>query len=133
MHMKEKNQDKTTELMQRFTELEQKLIDVLNMPSVDIDEKVTKATLKKNLSKYIKHVEEAKVLLEEYESVAKEIEKLTSKKADGETLSKAVVDLREEEKIEEFADAYATEIVVVDEKVTANKRKKKTKTSTKEL
>lgn len=131
--MKEKNQDKTTELMQRFTELEQKLIDVLNMPSVDIDEKVTKATLKKNLSKYIKHVEEAKVLLEEYESVAKEIEKLTSKKADGETLSKAVVDLREEEKIEEFADAYATEIVVVDEKVTANKRKKKTKTSTKEL
>ena len=131
--MKEKNQDKTTELMQRFTELEQKLIDVLNMPSVDIDEKVTKATLKKNLSKYIKHVEEAKVLLEEYEKVAKEIEKLTSKKSDGETISKAVVDLREEEKIEEFADAYATEIVVVDEKVTANKRKKKTKTSTKEL
>ena len=126
MAKNEANSKKTEELIEKFTNLENKLVELLGSSSIDVEEKITRASLKKKLSNYIKNVEELKALFEEYEKIAVEIENLTTKKIEGEKLSKAVVDLREEEKIEDFAETYANEIVVSSKgEVTVSKKKKK--------
>lgn len=126
MAKNEANSKKTEELIEKFTNLENKLVELLGSSSIDVEEKITRASLKKKLSNYIKNVEELKALFEEYEKIAVEIENLTTKKIAGEKLSKAVVDLREEEKIEDFAETYANEIVVSSKgEVTVSKKKKK--------
>lgn len=140
------------DLLKKFKELENKLLEILKVQPVDFDENVSRAVLKKNIGKYIKKVNEAKKVFEEYEKIAKEIENLAIEESkENIDVSKAVVELREigekldkksvalgyafedePQKSEIEQETYESE-QVVDEKMNVSVKRKKKKNSEKEF
>ena len=59
--------------------------------------------VKKNLKDYIKKVNKAKKIFDEYETLAKEIEDITGDEGESAEFSKTVVEFREEIPLEEQA------------------------------
>lgn len=139
------------ELMTRFKELEKELLETLKIKPVNIDEKMSKTEMKKEISQYIKKVKSAKKIFDEYEKTAEKIEKLAA--SESEELAKDVVDLRKigdklqseidlvsvDEKVEKRLkkssanDEYKDELKTVDGKVVSVKTKKLTKERQKEV
>ena len=139
------------ELMTRFKELEKELLETLKIKPVNIDEKMSKTEMKKEISQYIKKVKSAKKIFDEYEKTAEKIEKLAA--SESEELAKDVVDLRKigdklqskidsvsvNEKVEKRLkkssanDEYKDELKTVDGKVVSIKTKKLTKERQKEV
>lgn len=139
------------ELMTRFKELEKELLETLKIKPVNIDEKMSKTEMKKEISQYIKKVKSAKKIFDEYEKTAEKIEKLAA--SESEELAKDVVDLRKigdklqseidlvsvDEKVEKRLkkssanDEYKDELKTVDGKVVSVKIKKLTKERQKEV
>ena len=139
------------ELMTRFKELEKELLETLKIKPVNIDEKMSKTEMKKEISQYIKKVKSAKKIFDEYEKTAEKIEKLAA--SESEELAKDVVDLRKigdklqseidsvsvNEKVEKRLkkssanDEYKDELKTVDGKVVSVKTKKLTKERQKEV
>ena len=139
------------ELMTRFKELEKELLETLKIKPVNIDEKMSKTEMKKEISQYIKKVKSAKKIFDEYEKTAEKIEKLAA--SESEELAKDVVDLRKigdklqseidsvsvNEKVEKRLkkssanDEYKDELKTVDGKVVSIKAKKLTKERQKEV
>ena len=122
-------------LFDKFKKLEAELLQVLSesgSESIDFDQ--SKAVVKSQLKTYVKKVEKAGKLFEEYEKLADEIEKLTqneTKAAEGEigAVADAVVALRESHvDASEYIDAIdaTTDVVKV-------VKKKKNKSSVKEF
>ncbi len=100
------------ELIKKFKSLETKLLDILKIEPIDVDENMSSSVTKKNISKYIKKVKEAKAVFDEYEMTAKEIEKIAEKDSEkNEWVSKAVVDFREDNSAvkESIAQGYGFE------------------------
>ena len=139
------------ELMTRFKELEKELLETLKIKPVNIDEKMSKTEMKKEISQYIKKVKSAKKIFDEYEKTAEKIEKLAA--SESEELAKDVVVLRKigdklqseidlvsvDEKVEKRLkkssanDEYKDELKTVDGKVVSVKTKKLTKERQKEV
>ena len=139
------------ELMTRFKELEKELLETLKIKPVNIDEKMSKTEMKKEISQYIKKVKSAKKIFDEYEKTAEKIEKLAA--SESEELAKDVVDLRKigdklqseidlvsvDEKVEKRLkkssanDEYKDELKTVDGMVVSVKTKKLTKERQKEV
>lgn len=117
------------ELVEKFKKIEDELIEILKIKPLEFSEDEKKQVVKSEIKKYIKKVEKARVLFDEYEGLAAEIEKLTSKK--DEEMLKNVEELassREELHSDEYEDVQ----VVVDDK-TVSVKKKKNKPATKEF
>ena len=89
--MKDKN---TEELLQKFRKLEEKLVEVLKIEPLDIDESKQPSVIKREIKAYIQKVKAAKAVFDKYEEVAHEIEKLAEEKET--EFSSEVVNLREE-------------------------------------
>lgn len=139
------------ELMTRFKELEKELLETLKIKPVNIDEKMSKTEMKKEISQYIKKVKSAKKIFDEYEKTAEKIEKLAA--SESEELAKDVVDLRKigdklqseidsvsvnkkvEKRLKKSSanDEYKDELKTVDGKVVSVKTKKLTKERQKEV
>ena len=66
---------------------------------VFVDENEQKSIVKKTLKEYIKKVNKAKKLFDEYELLAKEIENIDSDDEDLPELSKAVLEMRDSSEI----------------------------------
>lgn len=122
-------------LFDKFKKVEVELLQVLSESGAEkIDFEQSKTVVKSQLKAYVKKVEKAGKLFEEYEKLADEIEKLTqneTKEADGELgeVAEAVVALRESNIDEsEYVDAIdaTTDVVKV-------VKKKKNKSSVKEF
>ena len=122
-------------LFDKFKKLEAELLQVLSESGTEqIDFEQTKAVVKSQLKAYVKKVEKAGKLFEEYEKVADEIEKLTQNEvgeanAEIGAVTDAVVALRESNVDEsEYIDAIdaTTDVVKV-------VKKKKNKSSVKEF
>lgn len=110
-------------LIEKFRELEEQLVEILKLEGVSFDENEKKQVVKSQLKNYIKKVEKAKALFEEYEAVAKQIEQLAVKDKTSE-VSSEVVALREDE-IEALKEEFVNETVVSDGEVKTVKKKKK--------
>ena len=65
--------NKENELIEKFKELEVKLLDLLKIDAVDFSEEEKKSVVKNKLKAYIKKVEKARLAFEEYEQVAKKL------------------------------------------------------------
>ncbi|MBQ4541313.1 MAG: hypothetical protein IJA23_00515 [Clostridia bacterium] len=109
-------------LVEKFKKKELELLEILNEKNVIFDESQEKAVVKKSLKDYIKKVNKAKKIFDEYETLAKEIEDITGDEGESAELSKTVVEFREEIPLEEQA-----EIEVEKEKQSSKKTKKVSK------
>ena len=109
-------------LVDRFKKLEEELVAVLKIEEPSFEEDTKKQVVKSQLKSYIKKVEKARELFDEYESVAKQIETLAKK--DKEAVSAEIVALREEENKKE-KEVYVDEILAEKGIVRQVKKKKK--------
>lgn len=109
-------------LVEKFKKKELELLEILNEKNVIFDESQEKAVVKKSLKDYIKKVNKAKNIFDEYETLAKEIEDITGDEGESAELSKTIVEFREEVPLEEQA-----EIEVEKEKQSSKKTKKVSK------
>lgn len=80
---------KTESLIDKFNELELKIIELLN---TEEDKKPEDFSTKKDIKDYIKKVNKVRKLFDEYEEVAKKIEVMISDEEDAATLSKVMLD-----------------------------------------
>lgn len=110
-------------LVDRFKKLEEELVAVLKIEEPTFEDDTKKQVVKSQLKSYIKKVEKARQLFDEYETVAKEIEKLAKK--DKEAVSAEIVALREDEDVKE-KEVYVNEILAEKGIVKQVKKKKKT-------
>lgn len=119
------------ELVEKFRKLESELVEVLKIEGISFDDETKKQTVKSQLKAYIKKVEKARKVFDEYEKVAKEIEKIAaaegSKGSTSAEISEEVVALREDE-IEPADATYVDKIEVFDGKTKVVKKKKTTST-----
>ena len=83
-------------LVEKFRKKEAELLEILNDKNVIFDESQDKSVVKKKLKDYIKKVNKAKKIFEEYEVLAKEIEDITGDEGESAEFSKTVVEFREE-------------------------------------
>ena len=117
------------ELVERFRKLEAELVEVLKIEGISFDDETKKQSVKSQLKAYIKKVEKARKVFDEYESVAKEIEKIAAaegkKGSTSAEISEEVVNLREDE-IVLGDEAYLDKLEIVDGKTVTVKKKKKT-------
>ena len=117
------------ELVERFRKLEAELVEVLKIEGISFDDETKKQSVKSQLKAYIKKVEKARKVFDEYESVAKEIEKIAAaegkKGSTSAEISEEVVNLREDE-IVLGDEAYLDKLELVDGKTVTVKKKKKT-------
>ena len=90
-------------LVEKFRKKEVELLEILNDKNVIFDESQEKSVVKKNLKDYIKKVNKAKKIFDEYETLAKEIEDITGDEGESAEFSKTVVEFREEIPLEEQA------------------------------
>lgn len=90
-------------LVEKFKKKEVELLEILNDKNVVFDETQEKSVVKKSLKDYIKKVNKAKKIFEEYEVLAKEIEDITGDEGESAELSKTVVEFREDVSLEEQA------------------------------
>lgn len=117
------------ELVEKFKKIEDELIEILKVKPLEFSQDEKKQVVKTEIKKYIKKVEKARALFDEYESLAVEIEKLTSKK--DEEMLKNIEELASSRE-EMVSDEYEDIQVVVEDKIVSVK-KKKNKPSTKEF
>lgn len=111
-------------LVDRFKKIEEELVGILNESTISFSEVDDKTSIKKAIKEYIKKVNKAKKLFDEYELIAKEIEDANNDDESAE-LSKAVLEIRDAELSEVLAQGYGTESDVLLEKL--KKKDKKTK------
>lgn len=146
------------ELVAKFKAYEKQLFDLLKLEPIEFDEKTGKATVKKNIKKYIQKVEQAKIILNEYEKTAHELGECVSAAAENsEAYAKAVIKLRKEPRVKkqdiskqedntekenaedvqeksDEKDNNEVEYVLIDgKKVAVKSTKKKSKNSSKQL
>ena len=114
-------QSKTMSLVERFKKLEDKLVEVLKIEPLNFDAEKSAVEVKKEIKNYIKKVKIAKVVFDEYEQLAKEIEGVIEKSESD--MADEVVGLREE---------YVDQVEVVQDAVKVVK-KKKNNSATKEF
>lgn len=118
-------------LIEKFKKLESELVETLKVEDISFAEDAKKQVVKSQLKLYIKKVEKARKLFEEYERVALEIEKIAHADA-GEQISSEVVNLREENNSVE-KEVYVKEILAEADGVKVVQKKKKKTSSTKEF
>ncbi len=88
-------------LVEKFRKKEVELLEILNEKNIVFDESQEKTVVKKSLKEYIKKINKAKKIFEEYETLAKEIEDITGDEGESAELSKTVVEFREEIPLDE--------------------------------
>lgn len=120
--------DEKQQLIKEFKEIENKLLKVLKLSEINLDELEKRSAVKKAIKSSIEAVEEAKKLFAEYESIAKQIESFD--KADVASHEREVKKKeRQERKLREEYDneivANALEVKVV--------KKKKSNSSAKQM
>lgn len=93
-------------LIEKFKNLEKEIISILSVGSLDVDEKQNKTIVKKEIKEYIKKLNKAKKLFDEYEDLAKQISDLTVDEDDSAVLSKTIFEEdifgKKEEKIKDI-------------------------------
>ncbi len=119
---------KQTGLFEKFKKIESELLAVLNETKTETDLSGTKQIVKSGLKQYVKKVQKARKLFDEYEVVAAEIEKIAHDEAEEvlhehKSIADEVVGLRETHEVTtEYIDKIeATEGVV---KVVKKKKNK---------
>lgn len=83
------------EIIKQFKKVEKKLYSAIKKMPNKIQDSNDDEILKQRIKSYILQINEVKAILDEYEDIALEIEKLTNKKQDGSEISKQVVEFRE--------------------------------------
>ena len=119
---------KLEKLIDKFKAVESEIVEILNNTPIDFDESQEKSVVKKQIKEYIKRVNKAKKLFEEYQEIAKQIENIDADDDESQELVKAVLDIRELENTDVFAQAYGTETDVSLEKLKKIDEKKTDKT-----
>ncbi len=85
-------------LVEKFKSKEAEILEILKQNNAPVfDESLDKALVKKSIKDYIKKVNKAAKLFDEYEALAKEISDITGDEGESAELSKAVVEFREDE------------------------------------
>jgi len=125
---------KQTGLVEKFKKIESELLAVLNETKTETDLSGTKQIVKSGLKQYVKKVQKARKLFDEYEAVAAEIEKIAHEEAEeislkNKSIADEVVSLRE---TSEATAEYVDKIEAAEGMVKVVK-KKKNKSSAREF
>lgn len=118
---------KDVSLIDEFRKIEQQIIEQLNSTELSIDYEADNKAIVSTLKNYIEKVKRVEKLFDEYENVAKKIEKLTGDEIKKQSMTEAVVDLRED------SEELKTEIENINGKVVVKKKKQKTNHAVKEF
>lgn len=92
------NKEESLEAVEKFKDLEKKLVEVLNSLPTDIS-KEGKKTEKENIKSYIDKVSKARKIFDEYEQLAEKLTEITAENEndqDSIEISKKVIESREE-------------------------------------
>ena len=116
---------KGDELLKEFKDLENKLVEALKIEPIEISDEKSDIETKIAISAYIKKIKKVKKLFEKYESVARQIEKLSGDTKKQEEFTQAVVERREEEQGDNVNNQDTEEITLNDKKVIVKKNKKR--------
>lgn len=117
-----------TNLVEKFVELEEQIIDLLKEVELDIDFSLDRKQVMSQLKSYISKVKKVDKLFEEYEKIAEKIEESSAgDEKKNHDLACAVVDLRED------SEEVKTEIENIQGQVKVKQVKKKTKAAVREL
>lgn len=116
---------KGDELLKEFKDLENKLVEALKIEPIEISDEKSDIETKIAISAYIKKIKKVKKLFEKYESVARQIEKLSGDTKKQEEFTQAVVEMREEEQVDNVNNQDTEEITLNDKKVIVKKNKKR--------
>lgn len=100
--------DKSLELLEKFKDLEKKLCECLKTTKFEEKNAKDELATKAEIRTYIKKVQKARKLFDEYELVAKEIENLSERKNTKLEVSENIVNLRDSEEKTEIV--YETKI-----------------------
>ena len=118
---------KDLNLVEKFVDLEQQIIDSLMEVNQEIDFSADRKTVMSQLKAYITRVKKVDRLFEEYEKIAQKIEGSTTEEEKNQDLTSAVVDLRED------SEQIKTEIESINGEVKVKQSKKKNKQAVREL
>ena len=118
------------ESMEKFDKLEAEILKLVNLPEINLDESTKKQTLKANIKKHILAVEKAKVLFDEYEKLAVQIEEFDKPKK-SKTQNKDSESATKQDK-KPAKDEYKDEIIVTNGETKVVK-KKNSKSSPKQM
>ena len=118
---------KEDELLVKFKEVEEKILNELKASDLNIDYSADSKTIISGLKTYIKRIKTIEKILDEYESVSKKLEKVMFDNDKQDSLTSAVVGLRED------SEELKAEIEIINGNVQVKKKKKKTSAAVKEL
>lgn len=118
---------KEEELINKFLELEIKMVEQLNNTEMSVDFDADRKTIIASLKKYVSKVKSLEKLFDEYENLAKKIENLTGEEEKQVQATNAVVELRED------SEELKTEIEKINGQVVVKKKKKKISQPVKEM
>ena len=111
------------ELVDKFKEIEEKILSELKQTKLDIDYNADRKTVISGLKAYIKRVKSIEKILDEYESISQKLEKAMMKDDKQKEITKAVVELRED------SEELKNEIQIINGQATVKRVKKKSSTS----
>lgn len=118
---------KEISLIDQFKKVEGQIIDELKATELSVDYEADNQEILASLKNYVLKVKSVEKLFDEYEAIAKKIEKLTGDEIKKQSITEAVVDMRED------SDELKEEIEIIKGEPIAKKKKKKTNTAVKEL
>ncbi len=118
------------DLIDRFEKLEAEILKLVNLPAINLEESSKRQTIKASIKKHILAVEKAKVLFDEYEKLAIQIEEFDKPKK----TKTAKEDVKTDTKTDKTSknDGYKDEIIVTNGETKVVK-KKNTKSSSKQM
>lgn len=122
-------------LVDKFVELEEQIVDILREVDMDIDFSADKKMVLSQLKTNIMKVKKLDELFAEYEKLAKKIEGSSTEDEKNQDLTYAVVDLREDsEAVKTEIESVKTEIESINGQVKVKQtKKKKTSQAVREL
>ena len=103
------------EFLKEFKTVEKKLLKLLNQSKIDFDNFGSSASVRNSIKRQIERVEEAKVLLEKYETIARKIQNFDDEDEQTELIK------NEEPKIKQMPAKDVERKVVIDNSKKKNK------------
>lgn len=118
----------TNKLVDKFKEVEDKIMEELKQTKLDIDYNADRRTVISGLKAYIKRVKSIEKILDEYEAISQKLEQAMSSGEHKKDITQAVVELRED------SDELKNEIQIINGQTMVKCVKKKaTNVSVKEF
>lgn len=125
------------ELVEKFRKLEDEIVDKLQSTKLEVDFNLDRKDVVKSLKNYVLKVKAVEKLFDEYEKTASKLEELTGEEESMQSVTTAVVELREDsDKLKDeigILTETLNEVENINGNIIVKQKKKKSNDSVKEM